>query len=335
MFCILEYIWIDSTLLNLRSKSKTLNFIPNSIEEIPIWNFDGSSTGQANGEDSEIILKPIDIFADPFRGKPHLLVLCACYNPDLTPHSTNNYEYANNIFNKKLDEIPWYGLEQEYVLYQVNNNLPIGWPTNGQPKPQGPYYCGIGADKMYGREIADEHYIKCLEAGIKVSGINAEVLPGQWEFQIGPCIGIEAGNHLWMARYIMHRICEKNNIIFNIDPKPVKGDWNGSGCHVNFSTENMRNYNGISYIIEAIKKLEDKHLEHMKIYGKNNKERLTGIHETASFNEFSWGIANRGKSIRIGRDTAKNNNGYFEDRRPASNIDPYLVTAKIFETTCL
>lgn len=336
MFCILEYVWIDSTLLNLRSKSKTLDFIPKNIDEIPNWNFDGSSTGQANGDNSEIILKPIDMFPDPFRGEPHLLILCSCYNHDMTPHFTNNYDYANNIFNQKLDEKPWYGLEQEYVLYKSNNSQPIGWPEFGQPKPQGPYYCGVGADKMFGRNIVEEHYISCLKAGIKISGINSEVLPGQWEFQIGPCESIQAANHLWMARYIMHRICEKYNVIFNIEPKPVKGDWNGSGCHINFSTKNMReNNNGLSYIFEAIKKLELKHNEHMQVYGKNNNERLTGHHETASLNEFSWGIANRGKSIRIGRETAQNNKGYFEDRRPAANIDPYLATAKLFETICL
>jgi glutamine synthetase len=338
MFCILEYIWIDSTILNLRSKSKTLDFIPNDINQIPQWNFDGSSTGQAEGDDSEIILKPVEIFSDPFRGKPHLLVLCACYHHDMTPHSTNNYEYANNTFLQKLDEKPWYGLEQEYVLFQNNGDakLPIGWTHNGSPYPQGPYYCGVGSDKMFGRNIAEEHYIKCLEAGIKVSGINAEVLPGQWEFQIGPCVGIDAANHLWMARYIMHRICEKYNVLFNIQPKPVKGDWNGSGCHINFSTKNMRKCdNGLSYIYEAINKLEKKHSEHMLVYGANNHERLTGLHETSSIYDFTWGIANRGKSIRIGRETVENNKGYFEDRRPAANIDPYLATAKLFETICL
>ena len=213
-----------------------------------------------------------------------------------------------------------------------NKGRPLGWPTEGEPKPQGEYYCGIG---ISGRDIVEEHYAACLHAGIKISGINAEVMLGQWEFQVGPCEGIEAGDSLWIARYILLRICEKHGISCTFHPKPVKGDWNGSGCHVNFSTHKMRTIgSGYDVIINAIKKLEEKHEEHMKIYGDLNNERLTGKHETSNYWNFKWGVADRGASIRIGRETAKNKGGYFEDRRPASNIDPYLVTSKILETTC-
>ena len=87
--------------------------------------------------------------------------------------------------------------------------------------------------------------------------------------------------------------------------------------------------------LRKIERLEKKHDIHMKYYGSGNEERMTGEHETASFNKFTYDVANRGCSIRIGNDTHKNEKGYFEDRRPSSNCDPYLVTGMIFKTTVL
>ena len=238
---------------------------------------------------------------------------------------------ANDIFNKKLDEKPWYGLEQEYFM--MKNGKPLGFDES--TKTQGQYYCSVGAENAFGREIALKHLEYCIIAGIKISGINAEVAPGQWEFQIGPCEGIRAGDHLWMARYILQRIGEEYHTQINFSPKPLSGDWNGSGCHTNYSTEIMREENGLEHINVAILKLGEKHEEHMKVYGIGNELRMTGEHETASYDKFSFGIANRGTSIRIGNATFNNKCGYFEDRRPSSNCDPYIVTSKIFKTTCL
>ena len=228
------------------------------------------------------------------------------------------------------------GLEQEYTLFNLDKRTPLGWPVGGFPGPQGPYYCSAGADVAFGRPIVEAHYKACMYAGIKISGINAEVLPGQWEFQVGPAVGIEAGDHLWMARFLMFRVCEDFKVSVSFEPKPIEdGDWNGSGCHTNFSTEAMRAEGGYKAIIAAVEKLGKKHDEHISVYGEGNEKRLTGKHETASYKVFKYGVADRGASIRIPRDAEREGKGYFEDRRPASNCDPYVVTGKIFKTCCI
>ena len=334
---IAEYVWIGGNGDDIRSKCRTIDFIPQYANELPIWNYDGSSTGQAPGNDSEIMLHPVEIFVDPFRGAPHILVMCEAILPDgVTPAKANHRAYARTIFEKDAVSLEktWYGLEQEYVLFEKDGKTPLGWPVNGYPAPQGPYYCGVGCGNVVGRNIMDEHYEYCIVAGVKIAGTNAEVMKGQWEYQIGPCEGIECGDHMWMARYILYRICEFNDIVVSLDPKPVEGNWNGSGCHANFSTLSMRE--GVKDSIEtAIFNLSHTHKEHMEVYGSGNERRMTGLHETSTINDFSYGVANRGCSIRIPRDTAKNKRGYIEDRRPASNIDPYLVSAKIAETVLL
>ena len=333
-----EYVWIGGN-NELRSKTKVMDRLVRSIDDLSDWNYDGSSTGQAEGRDSEVIIKPQALFNDPFRKGDHKIVLCDTYNPEGKPLKNNQRIWANEFFNKALDEEPWFGLEQEYFLISPETGKPLGFPKNGLPNPQGQYYCSAGADNAYGRNVAEEHLQACLFAGIKISGINAEVAPGQWEFQIGPCVGIEEGDHLWMARYLLQRVAEKHNVIVDLEPKPIKGDWNGSGCHANYSTKNMRegndNKKGIEFIDEAIEKLSHKHMEHMNAYGTGNEERMTGEHETASFDKFSDGVANRGASIRRGNQTVKDGKGYFEDRRPSSNCDPYLVSGLLFKTTII
>ena len=336
MAIIAEYIWIDVG-GNLRSKCRTLiyrDFNDIEIDDLPLWNFDGSSTGQAIGSDSEVILAPKSVYRDPFREGANILVLCDCYDRNMTPIESNNRHKANIIFEQLIEEHPWFGLEQEYVMYNAKTNKPLGWPVDGEPEPQGKYYCGIGTGKVFGRHIVDEHYEKCLYAGINISGTNAEVMPGQWEFQVGPCEGIDSGDETWMARFILERVAEKYDVIISYEPKPVLGDWNGSGCHINFSSLEMRNEGGIEKIYEAINKLEKKHDEHIAVYG-DNTVRLSGNHETSPIDKFTYGVADRTASIRIPSTTHNSGYGYLEDRRPASDIDPYLATAKLAKTTLL
>lgn len=334
----LEYVWVGGD-YELRSKVKLLydkngNEITNqNLDSVPKWNYDGSSTNQAVGSDSEVILIPRRIFKS---NQNQAIVLCDTYTPQGEALETNHRCLANELFNRKLDAEPWFGLEQEYFLIDPHTNKPLGF---GEKKTQGQFYCSVGTDNAFGRIIAEQHLQACLQWGVKIAGMNAEVAPGQWEYQIGPCTGIEAGDNLLIARYLLQRIGEQHNVIINIEPKPLDGDWNGSGCHTNYSTKDMRNgkdgTDGIVFIHDAITKLSDKHEEHMKVYGSGNELRMTGKHETASYDKFTSGLADRGASVRIGNENLRNKKGYFEDRRPSSNCDPYLVTSTIFETTVL
>lgn len=333
--CIAEYVWVDGY-NGLRSKARYLKNAPQDPSELPEWNYDGSSTNQAPGADSEVILKGQRIFPDPFRGSPNILVMCDTYTPSGSPLPTNNRYECNLAMEKAKDLVPWFGLEQEYFLMNPATGKPVGFPSKGEPAPQGPYYCGVSGSKMFGRDIADAHFKACVYAGIQISGVNAEVAPGQWEFQVGPCTGIEEGDELWMGRYLLERIAEMRGFDVNYDPKPVKGDWNGSGCHSNFSTKPMREAGGYeSSIKPALEKLSKKHKEHIAAYGTGNEERLTGRHETASIEVFKWGVADRGASCRVGNDVVERGYGYFEDRRPAGNCDPYVVTKMLVKTCCL
>jgi len=332
------YIWIGGSCRDIRSKTRTLKSEVKSIEDIPPWNYDGSSTNQAPGNDSEVWLEPVRFWPDPFRRGNNILVLCACLHP-LTkePIPTNTRAPAMVVFENEAvkKEKPWYGIEQEYTLFEADGVTPLGWPQFGYPGPQGPYYCGNGARRAYGRQIVEAHYRCCLYCGINISGINAEVMAGQWEYQIGPCEGIDSGDSLWLSRFLLERVSEYFQVVVSFHPKPIKGDWNGAGCHTNYSTLTMREDGGYDAILQAIGKLGKRHEEHIAGYGKDNDQRMTGEHETANINSFSYGVANRGASIRIPNQAANDKKGYFEDRRPASNMDPYVVTRMIAQTTIL
>jgi glutamine synthetase len=333
-----EYVWVDAD-GNTRSKTRTLESSKvDGVESLPKWNFDGSSTNQAPGDDSEVILKPQRIFRDPFRprsdGTENILVMCDTYTPAGDALPTNARYVAQQAFEGNEDQEIWFGMEQEFTLFNLDERTPLGWPQGGMPsRAQGPYYCSVGPENSFGRHITDALYKACLYAGIEISGTNGEVMPGQQEYQVGPCVGIEAGDQLMMSRYILQRVCEDFQVFCTLHPKPiVEGDWNGAGMHTNVSTKAMREEGGLEVIKEAIYKLGAKHDEHIAVYGTGNELRLTGLHETASINDFCYGVANRGASIRIGRDTEAEGKGYFEDRRPSSNCDPYVVSGKIMKT---
>lgn len=344
---IAEYIWIGGSGIDIRSKARTLDKKVESLADLPEWNYDGSSTYQAVTDQSEVILKPVSYYRDPFRRGDNILVMCEAWNwkdntcQELIPANTNFRHYANKIWENptvKQEEV-WYGLEQEYTLLTQSTKFtkqPLGWPNNGYPGAQGPYYCSIGANVSFGRAIADAHYKACLYAGINISGTNAEVMPGQWEYQVGPCLGVEIGDQLWISRYLIKRVAEDFNVDISFAPK-LFPDWNGSGCHTNYSTKTMRaGTKGMAYIDEMMARFGAKHALHISVYGDDNQKRLTGHHETSSCHVFSYGVANRAASFRIPTSTANaGGKGYIEDRRPASNIDPYVVGALVADTSLL
>jgi glutamine synthetase len=332
------YVWIDGTGENVRCKTKTVDFLPKKPEDVPIWNFDGSSTGQAEGSNSDTYLHPVAMFKDPFRRNNNKIVLCETFKYNKLPTESNHRFTCKTVMEQAKDSHPWFGIEQEYTLLDPDRH-PYGWPKLGYPGPQGPYYCGVGADKVFGRDILEAHYRACLYAGVKIAGTNTEVMPAQFEFQVGPCEGIEMGDHLWMARFLLQRVAEDYGVCVTFDPKPMIGDWNGSGAHCNYSTLEMRKPGGIKHIEAAIEKLRATHALHIAAYdprgGQDNARRLTGLHETSSLYDFSAGVANRGASIRIPRQVGEDGYGYLEDRRPSSNADPYTVTEIIVRTTVL
>ena len=326
----LEYIWLDGyePVRNLRSKTQLKDFASfPKLEELPDWGFDGSSTQQAPGGSSDCVLKPVALYPDSTR-KNGVLVMCEVYNADGTPHASND---RVTILD---DPDAWFGFEQEYFLYQ--DGRPLGFPENGYPAPQGPYYTGVGYKNVgdIARQIVEEHLDICLDAGINHEGINAEVAKGQWEFQIFGKGSKTAADQVWVARYILNRLCEKYGIDVEYHCKPLGAtDWNGSGMHCNFSTKHMREVGGEAYFLALMAQFEKNCMEHIAVYGPDNHMRLTGLHETQSIDKFSWGIADRGSSIRVPH-SFKNNGwkGYLEDRRPNSQGNPYQVASRVLKT---
>jgi glutamine synthetase len=388
-----EYIWIDGTVPTRKLRSKTkilqlpepgtqsrdaydkalasglseLHVVPTyQLEDFPEWGFDGSSTYQADGGDSDCVLRPVAVVKDPVRKgekfvyhcggvsmtteTPNYLVLCEVFMPDgVTPHPTNKRAELRRVLEAgAADEEPWFGIEQEYTLFK--GSRPLGFPESGYPAPQGPYYCGVGADEVVGRDLIEAHTQACLDAGILIEGTNAEVMPGQWEFQVGTGDPLTVADHLWLARWLLYRLGEDFGYNASLDPKPARGDWNGAGAHTNFSTRDMRMryadgaapiYRGsqpvkmgMDAIYAACEKLGQKTAEHIAVYGAGIESRLTGKHETCSYKEFRYGVADRGASIRIPRHVANKGFGYLEDRRPCANACPYEVTARILKTVC-
>jgi glutamine synthetase len=327
-----EYIWIDGTEPTplLRSKTKIL---ADGVEP-PIWGFDGSSTNQATGESSDCMLLPVFTCPDPLRGGDNILVLCEVHLAiDDKPHPTNTRAACVKTAKKYASQEMIFGIEQEYTFLKLNGE-PLGFPTGGFPGPQGPYYCGVGAGRVTAREIIEEHTQACIDAGLMIEGTNAEVMPGQWEFQIGAADAVTVSDHLQIARWLLHRIGEDFDVVVSLDPKPQTGDWNGAGAHTNFSTKAMREDTNMKAIEAACRAIGKKVELHVANYGYGIEGRLTGAHETAPYNKFSYGVSNRAASIRIPWQVQRTGKGYAEDRRPNANCDPYTVTRLITETVC-
>ncbi len=326
-----EYIWIDGTLPSPTLRNKTKVMADGATP--PIWGFDGSSTNQAPGDKSDCVLRPVWSCPDPIRGGDNILVMCEVLLNDMTPHPTNTRAAAAKVAKKYAKQEPWFGIEQEYTMLTAAGR-PLGFPKEGFPEPQGPYYCGVGTGRVVGRDIVEAHTQACIDAGILISGTNAEVMPGQWEFQVGPLGTVEVSDQLWVARWLLHRIAEDFDVVISMDAKPMKGDWNGAGAHTNFSTLAMREEGGYKVIEKACVAIGKKVMEHVLNYGPGIEDRLTGKHETAPWNKYSYGVSDRGASVRIPWQVPIEGKGYLEDRRPNANMDPYLVCRLLTDTVC-
>ena len=326
----LEYIWLDGykPTQSLRSKTKIEGDFSGKLEDCPLWSFDGSSTEQAPGGSSDCVLKPVFICPDPQR-KDGYLVMCEVLDSKGVPHESNGRALIEDDDNDF-----WFGFEQEYFLWDPETNKPLGFPAGGYPGPQGPYYCSVGAQNAFGRDIVEEHLDACLEAGLNVEGINAEVAAGQWEFQIFAKGAKEAGDQIWVARYLLERIGESYDVSINWHCKPLGAlDWNGSGMHANFSNTTLRTAGSKDIYDKICEAFRPVVKEHIAVYGADNDQRLTGKHETASIFDYSYGVSDRGASIRIPLYTVQKGwKGYLEDRRPNSAADPYKVAARIIKT---
>lgn len=332
----LEYIWLDGTKPEPKIRAKTKVYtapmgrdgmypqLP-KLEDLPEWTFDGSSTKQAEGNYSDLVLKPVKMCPNPLNDLSYI-VLCEVMNPDGTPHESNCRPAAQSN-----ETSIWIGFEQEYFIREAKTGNILGWKQNTlDMKPQGDYYCGVGPDNTAGRNIVEEHLDACLSCGLELTGTNAEVALGQWEYQIFAKDAVQAADDLWISRYILQRIAEKYGCTIDWSAKPVQGDWNGSGLHTNFSTEEMREIGGLELFEAILKEMEENHGVSILSYGSGNKERLTGQHETQSIDKFSYGVSDRGASIRIPLSTKENGyKGYLEDRRPASNANPYLIVGSL------
>ncbi len=355
-----EYIWIGGN-GELRSKTRTISM----QGPPPDWGFDGSSTEQASGEHSDCVLKPVKWRKDPIRGTPSMLVLCEVYDSEGNPDKNNYRTKALDAFRLCSDQFPLFGIEQEYTLMKDGEYL--GWSiqdyegasgpkhigrricTGLRPPKQGPFYCGVGGGKEYGAEVAEMHMFGCLVAQLKWCGKNSEVMPGQWEFQVGPALPIDVADDLWLARFLLHKVAAKRGYTVTFDAKPHP-KLNGAGAHTNFSTQAMRSDGGLEHCTKAAKALglnviEDQNcgVEEGKVYatktfpkeyGSDYKKRLTGEHETCSYNEFKYGVADRTASIRIPLHVSNTGAGYIEDRRPCAYADPYRVVAYMMKICC-
>ncbi|XP_063620559.1 glutamine synthetase 1, mitochondrial-like [Cydia splendana] len=330
------YVWIDGTGIKLRSKDRVLDKEPCDLKALPNWSFDGSSTGQAKTDDSDTLLIPIAIYQDPFRRSPHVIVLCETVHGDGTPTLTNHRAECAKILSNISDQDPWFGIEQEYTMFN-EENWPLGWPgPRGYPALKNKFsYCGIG-QHVAGREIVECHARASLYSGMDYGGSNAEVMMGSWEFQVGTTPGIKAADDLWIGRYLLERIAESFGVTISYHPKPMGMDQPGIGCHHNFSVKKMRADGGITEIERVCKVLCENHVKDMIHYGLGdsdaNKKRLSGKFETSSFDTCKWGVADRTASIRLQRSVAIDNKGFLEDRRPAGDCDPYRICARIAQT---
>ncbi|XP_070391237.1 glutamine synthetase-like isoform X1 [Dermacentor albipictus] len=339
VFC--TYVFVDATLENVRSKMRVLRYEPKSPEECPRSTFCGAGTDQwpDAGVDSELYLLPVALFKDPFLKGRNKLVLCEVLNADEQPHETNTRHPCKKAMEAVKEEEPWFGIEQEYAILE-QNGVPIGWPKQSHSlKCCQSYFYAVGSENTAGRQVADAHIKACSYAGVKLYGSNVEAVISQWEYQIGPLPGVETGDHLWISRYILQRVAEDFGVVVSFEPRPFKSlKMPGCAGHINFSTKSSRSEGGLDWINKAIAKLELKHELHLKAYDPRkdaNKERLRGNLMATPSREFSAAVSAKTVCVRIPRLTKVAGRGFFEDRRPGANVEPYRAMQRLVETLCL
>lgn len=341
VFC--TYVFVDGSLEKVRAKTKTLDFEPKRAEDCPEWTFCALGSGQwpDAGPKSEAYLVPVALFRDPFFGGRNKIVLCEVLQYDRTPMKTNTRRSCSQAMQKAADQEPWFGIEQEYVLTE-NDGHPLQWPRHASQtiKPLGPYFYGVGAGVTAGRYVSDAHYKACTYAGVKMAGTNCEGILSQWEYQVGPLPGVEAADHLWVSRYILERVAEDFGLLVNLDPMPFpQGNWLGSAMHANFSTKATRGDGGIRAIRAAIGKLESNADALLSKYDtsilKPNKRRIESGMLCSPSSQFSSDACSKVVSVRIPLSVVQAGKGYFEERRPGGNADPYTVCEALVRTVCL
>ena len=352
-----DYVWLGgSTTQEFRNKTRyshievenpqTQPQLGEVLSQVPEWSFDGSSTNQSEPEYSDLLLRPVKIYPNPFAmqgqgSMPSFIVFCEVFNVDGTPHETNTRSKLREIVDSTENNSSLiFGVEQEYVFWDSTKDWPSGWQWDNEndtgvyPEEQGRYYCGVGPDLILHRQLVEQHAQICLSSGIPVEGFNAEVMKSQWEYQLVPLNALEAADSLWISRYFLIRVAEARGICVSFDPKPVAGDWNGSGAHINFSDKDMRE-GTMEVVDEVCKHLGEHHKDSMSVYGEDNDQRLTGTHETSSPDKFTFGELDRTASVRIPLVTINNDGaGYLEDRRPSANMDPYLAFSSLVSLLC-
>lgn len=280
----------------------------------PTGTFDGSSTGDAEVGSSDLRIKPCAVYRDV--DGVGVFVLC-----DIDTAETPRANLLTLIENRKVfgAESCWFGFEQEYFLL----------PFESESEQDAFHYCSPTSET-----IPQHHYNECRQMGVHITGWNCEVAPNQYEFQVCAA-GVSAADDLIMARWVLLRVCQEHDKGLLLVPKPIPV-YNGSGLHTNFSTPQMRTSpGGWSTMLKSVGLLRDRHNEHMEVYGDGNEERLSGMYETSAFDTFSWGIGSRDTSVRLQKVMKGEDKGFIEDRRPASNANPYVVCYALVNTCVL
>lgn len=320
-----EYIWLDAK-GTPRSKTRML---PDGVlgvsvaEDLPSWQYDGSSTGQAELGSSDVLLRPVRIFRNPFSSSGRALwILCETFADPTTPHPTNYRARAREVFAETSSLSLQFGFEQEFFCAEggFNEEELSLYSSNA--------YCGAGYDAVRIRGFMEEAERHALGMGLSITGKNMEVVPGQGEFQVFGS-DLNACDHLVLLRYLLLRQGEVSKLHVTFAPKPYPS-LNGSGCHTNISTAQTRSEGGLEAIHKILQHgLMPDHTSFMEVWGEDNDKRMTGDCETSDPSKFTWNERNRGASVRIPLLTVLNGKGYFEDRRPASSMDPYQVSSHL------